>query len=157
MDDVAARCKERATQAMEMFLRNLSHVPKDKATWSPTPTAKSALRIGAHCAGYSGGFASIIAAGKFPPTVEEFLGPIEAAIEGIGSLEQAEAVLREGMAETLAALDAVRPEQFGAVIETPIGPTPFQFFMDLPATHLLVHTGQIDYLQTCWGDLEVYF
>jgi hypothetical protein len=60
MVDVITMCKERATEELEYFLNTLSFVPADKLTWSPTPTAKSALQIAAHCAGYSGGFASVI-------------------------------------------------------------------------------------------------
>ena len=87
---------------------------------------------------------------------EEFLGPIEATINGITTLDQAEAVLRKGIADTIAALDALEPEQTSATLVTPIGPQPFRFFMDIPARHLFGHTAQIDYLQTCWGDQEVH-
>lgn len=33
---------------------------------------------------------------------------------------------------------------------------PMRFLIDLPATHANLHCGQIDFLQTCWGDQEVY-
>jgi hypothetical protein len=157
MEDVISMCKARATEAMEHFLCVLSFVPEDKLTWSPTPTAKSALQIAAHCAGYGGAFAPVIRDGTFPRSVEEFLGPINATIEGITTLGQAEAVLRKGITDTIAALDAVKPEQIGAMIVTPIGRQPFTFFMDIPARHLFAHAAQIDYLQTCWGDQEVHF
>lgn len=156
MEDFIAMCKERAIQAMDRFLHNLSFVPADKLTWSPAPTAKSALEIAAHCAGYSGGFASIIRAGKFPSSRDEFRSGVESAIEGIATLQQAETVLRKGIADTIAALDTVRPEQVGAIIDTPHGRTPFKFFLTLPALHLETHGAQIDYLQTCWGDMEVH-
>lgn len=156
-DLIVARCQARVAQATEHFLRNLGHVPADKLTWSPAPTAKSALQIAAHAAGYSGGFAGILRNGAMPKNVDDFLSPIQTRIESIQTVEQAEAVLRAGTEETLAALAAVRPEWIGATIETPIGPTSFQFFMNIPADHLIGHAYQIDYLQTCWGDLEVYF
>lgn len=156
MEDVISMCKARATEAMERFLCVLSFVPEHKVNWSPAPTAKSALQIAAHCAGYGGAFAPVIRDGTFP-RVEEFLGPIQATIESIETLDQAEAVLRKGIADTLAALDAVKPEQMGATVLTPIGPQPFAFFLDIPARHLFAHTAQIDYLQTCWGDMEVHF
>ncbi len=156
MDDVTSMCKEQAIQAMQWFVRSLSHVPADRLTWSPTPTAKSALQIAAHCAGYSGGFASILSAGRFPSRVEEFLGPIESTIQSITTVAQAETVLRKGITDTCAALDNVRVEQIGAMIDTPQGRTPFTFFMTIPAIHLYGHAAQIDYLQTCWGDLEVH-
>src|SRR5262245_25475869 len=106
MDDVISMCKDQATQAMHWFVRSLSHVPAEKLTWSPTPTARSALQIAAHCAGYSGGFASIISAGRFPSSVEEFLGPIEATLTCITTVGQAETVLRSANTETCAHLDS---------------------------------------------------
>lgn len=157
MEDMIASCKKRATTAMEMFLRNLSHVPADRMNWSPTPTAKCAFQIASHCAAYSGAFASIIRAGEFALSGEEFVASVDAKFRTIKSVEEAEAVLRQGIEETLAALDTVRSEQIDSTIETPIGPTPFLFFMTIPANHLLIHTGQIDYLQTCWDDQQVYF
>ncbi|MDE2125218.1 MAG: DinB family protein [Armatimonadetes bacterium] len=156
MDIFVAICKERATAAMEGFLHGLSFVPADKLNWSPTPTAKSAMQVAAHCAGYSGAFAWIIREGKFPCTVEEFRGRVQASIESVTTLEEAEAMLRQGIAETLAALDTVKPEQVGAMVDSPQGQTPFKFFLTVPARHLEAHDGQIDYLQTCWGDLEVH-
>ena len=77
--DFIASSKERATEAMDYFLRVLSFVPEDKLTWKPSPTAKSALEIAAHCAGYSGAFAWIIRAGKFPCSVEEFRATVRSA------------------------------------------------------------------------------
>lgn len=155
--DLIEQCKTRATNAMEMFLRNLSHVPEDRLEWSPSPTAKSALQIAAHVAAYSVAFPSVIRTGKFPDTADEFLGPINERIGTITTVQEAEKVLRQGIADTHAALDGVRPEQIESSVETPIGTTPFLFFMTIPSVHLLIHTGQIDYLQTCWGDQEVYF
>ncbi len=156
MDELIAHCKNQATTAMEIFLRNLSHVPEERLDWSPSPTANSALQIAAHVAGYSGAFASIIRAGEFPATVGEFMTPIKLAIESVRSVAEADAMLRHGITDTLDALDSVTPERIESSLETPIGPTPFLFFMTLPSVHLTLHTGQIDYLQTCWGDQEVY-
>ena len=157
MKDIVTLCKEQVMSAMNGFLHTLSFVPADKLTWSPTPTAKNALQIAAHCAGYSGAFAGIITAGKFPANVEDFLRPIRSAIQSITTVEQAEAVLRKGTAETVAALDTVTPEQIDSIIDSPgLGQTPFTFFMTIPARHLNDHAAQIDFLQTCWDDQEVH-
>jgi hypothetical protein len=156
MEDFVAICKERTTEALDRFLHDLSFVPADKLTWRPTPTAKSALEIAAHCAGYSGGFASIISAGKFPGSRDEFRNPIQSAIKSITTVEEAETMLRKGIADTIAALDTVKPEQIDAIIDAPHGSPPFKFFLTLPAMHLETHGAQIDYLQTCWGDMEVH-
>jgi len=154
--DFIAYSKERATEAMDYFLRVLSFVPEDKLTWKPAPTAKSALEIAAHCAGYSGVFAWIIRAGKFPCSVDEFRATVNAAIDSVTTVEEAETMLRQGIADSVAALDIVKPEQVGSFVESPQGQTPFNFFLTLPATHLEGHVAQIDYLQTCWDDQEVH-
>ncbi len=156
MDELIAHCKNQTANAMERFLRNLSRVPVERLDWSPSPTAKTVLQIAAHVAGYSGAFASIIRACEFPATVGEFMAPINLAIDGVHSVAEADAVLRLGITDTLDALDTVTPERIESSLDTPIGPTPFLFFMTIPSVHLTLHTGQIDYLQTCWGDQEVY-
>jgi hypothetical protein len=156
MEDFIAICKERTTDAMEGFLHDLSFVPADKLIWKPTPTAKSALEIASHCAGYSGSFATIISAGKFPSTREEFRATVQSAIESIATLEQAETMLRKGIADSIAALETVKPEQIGAIIDAPHASVPFKFFLTLPAMHLETHAAQINYLQTCWGDQDVH-
>jgi len=157
MKDIVTLCKEQATSAMNGFLHVLSFVPADKLTWSPSPTAKNALQIAAHCAAQSGAFAQTIRAGKFPDSVEDFLGPIHATLAGITTLEQAEAVLRKGIADTVDALDTVTPEQVDSIIDVQgLGQIPFTFCMTIPARHLNDHTSQIDYLQTCWDDQEVH-
>lgn len=157
MGDFIAQCKTDVSSALEMFLRNLSHVPADKLDWSPCPTSRSAFQIAAHVAGYSGAFASVIRAGVFPASGDEFLAPINATISQIETVGQATEVLRQGIADTLSALDTVQSDQIERAIETPIGTTPFRFFLTIPSVHLVLHTGQIDYLQTCWGDQQVYF
>lgn len=157
MENAITMYKARATKALDYFLHTLSFVPADKLTWSPTPTAKSALQIAAHCAGYSGAFAALIRAGGFPWSGEEFLRRVQATIDSIDTVEQAEAVLRQGIADSLAALDTVQPEQIDAMIDAPHARVPFTFFLTLPAYHLEGHATQIDYLQTCWGDQEVHF
>ena len=156
MMDIITYCKQRASWAHEHFLTVLSHVPEAKLTWTPAPTAKSALQIAAHCAGYSGAFANIIREGGFPWTVEEFRAPIQAAIDSITTIEQAKTMLRKGIEDSLTALDTVKPEQVDGKVKSPQGETPFIFFMTLPAFHLDNHAAQIDYLQTCWDDQEVH-
>jgi hypothetical protein len=137
MEDFIAICKERATEAMDRFLHELSFVPADRLTWSPTPTAKSALQIAAHCAGYSGAFASIIRAGGFSCSREVFRSKVKSAIDSFTTLEEAETMLRQGTVDTIAALDTVKPEQVGAMVDAPQGKTPLEFFLTLPAIHVL--------------------
>lgn len=157
--DLVELSKLKAVQNMDMFLRNFSYVPDDKLNWTVTPTAKSPLRIAAHTALYAGRFAKMIRDQKppMPENLEEWLAEREAEEIAITSREEVERVFREGTEEVLAALDTLTPEAVESVIDSGQGWTmSMKFMMSLPGWHATLHMGQIDFLQTCWGDQKVY-
>lgn len=157
--DLVESSKQRAVSNMEFFLRNFAHVPDDKLNWTPTPTAKSALRIAAHTALYAGRFAAMIRAKALPipENLSEWMAQREAEEIAITSREEMEKVFRQGTAEVLEALDALTPEDVALILDSGQGwTTPMTQLMGLPAWHATLHAGQIDYLQTCWDDQQIY-
>lgn len=157
--DLIESCKQRTVSSMEMFLRNFSKVPDDKLTWQATPTAKSALRIGAHTALYAGRFAQMIKNRTLPApaNLTDWLAGLEAEETAITSREEVERIMREGTAEVLEALDSLKPEDLDIKIDSGQGwSMSMQQVMGLPAFHATLHCGQIDFLQTCWDDQEIY-
>jgi hypothetical protein len=159
VENLVASCKESAVRGMEYFLRNFSFVPDDKLTWTPTPTAKSAIRIAAHTALYAGRFARMIQDRKLPgsDSISEWIAQRDAEEAAITSRAEIERIFRKGTDEVIAALDALTPEATDATLESGFGwSMPMTFLMNLPGWHATLHAGQIDYLQTCWGDQEVY-
>jgi hypothetical protein len=158
MDSVES-AKENVVQGMEMFLRNFAHVPDERLTWSPTPTAKSAIRIAAHTALYAGRFARMIRDRQLPKvdSLEEWLTQRNAEEAALTSRQEIERVFREGTAEVIAALDTLSSEEQEMSLDSGQGwSMSMSFLMNLPGWHATLHTGQIDYLQTCWNDQEVY-
>lgn len=144
---------------MEMFLRNFSKVPDDKLNWTPTPTSKSALRVAAHTALYAGRFAVMIRERHLPKVdnLNQWLAEREAEELAIQSRAEVERVFRQGTAEVLAALDGLAAEDVERVLDSGQGWTmPMTQLMGLPGWHATLHTGQIDYLQTCWDDQTIY-
>lgn len=144
---------------MEFFLRNFKHVPDDKLNWSPTPTAKSPLRVAAHTALYAGRFASMIRNRKLPSpdNLAEWVAANEAEEIAITSREEMERIFRQGTDEVIAALDSLTPEEVEMTIVSDQGfSMPMTQLMGLPGWHATLHAGQIDYLQTCWDDQEIY-
>ena len=115
MESLVASCKESAVRGMEEFLKDLSFVPDDKLTWTPTPTAKSAIRIAAHTALYAGRFARMIKDGKLPGSdnLTEWLAQRNAEEAAITSRTEMESIFRKGTDEVIAALDSVPPEAIG--------------------------------------------
>lgn len=159
MDSPIESCKKSAVQGMEMFLRNFSYVPDDKLTWTVTPTAKSAIRIAAHTALYAGRFALMIRDRQLPKpeNLDEWVAKNYAEEIALTSREEMESVFRKGTDEVIAALDTLTPEDIDSVLDSGQGWTmSMAFLMTLPGWHATLHTGQIDFLQTCWGDQEIY-
>lgn len=157
--DLIESAKQSAINGMEMFLRNFSHVPDDKLTWTPAPTAKSAIRIGAHTALYAGRFAKMIRERQLPNPGDlgEWVAQREAEEVAITGREEMERVFRAGTAEVLEALDSLSADDLSMTLDSGQGWTvSMAWVMNLPGWHATLHNGQIDYLQTCWGDQEVY-
>jgi uncharacterized damage-inducible protein DinB len=159
VEDLIASCKASAVQGMEYFLRNFSFVPDDKLMWTPTPTSKSALQIAAHTAVCTGNFARMMTDRKLPTgdEIPTFVAQMQTAEVTITSRAEMERIFRQNTEAVLAALDTLTPE----AIETPLengngGTMSMTALMNLSGWHATLHAGQIDYLQTCWGDQEIY-
>ncbi|MFZ4508451.1 MAG: DinB family protein [Fimbriimonas sp.] len=157
--DIIESSKQRAVSNMEFFLRNFAHVPDDKLNWTPTPTSKSAIRIAAHTALYAGRFAAMIRnrALPQPENLSEWLAQRDAEEKAVTSREEMEQIFRAGTAEVLAALETLTPEEVESTLASAQGwSMPMKLLIGLPGWHATLHAGQIDYLQTCWDDQEVY-
>lgn len=159
METLVASCKQSAVQGMDMFLRNFSYIPDDKLTWTATPTAKSAIRIAAHTALYASRFARMISERKLPggDNLAAWLEQRNAEETALTDRAEVERVFRAGTEEVLAALDALSDAEAESSLDTGQGwSMPMANLMKLPGWHATLHTGQIDFLQTCWDDQEVY-
>jgi hypothetical protein len=151
--------KKSAVDNMELFLRNFSKVPDDRLTWTPTPTAKSAIRIAAHTALHAGRFAQMIRDRALPKVenLDQWLAQRNAEEELLTSRAEVEAVFREGTAQVISALESLTPDEIESTLDSGQGwQMSMIWVMGLPGWHATLHTGQIDYLQTCWGDQEIY-
>jgi uncharacterized damage-inducible protein DinB len=163
MDDKTATqieaSKKGARDATHMFLRNFSHVPDDKLTWTPTATSKSAIQIAAHTALTQGNFARMILTRRVPTPdeVPALVASMKAAEESLTDRKEIEELFRKNTEDVLAALDTLDAEGIDMELDSGQGWTmSMKFLMNLPCTHVQSHIGQIDYLQTCWGDQEIY-
>jgi len=157
--DYVTMCQQSAVDGMEMFLRNFARVPDDRLKWTPAPTAKSALRIGAHTALYAARFAHMIREKALPQpdNLEVWLAERETEERQIEDRVQVERVFRAGTDEVVAALAGLTPADIARILESGQGwSLPMTHLMRLPGWHATLHTGQIDFLQTCWGDMQVY-
>lgn len=157
--DAIESAKQRAVSGMELFLRNFAYVPDDKLEWTPAPTAKSAMRIAAHTALYAGRFATMIRERQLPApeSLTEWIAARDAEEIALTDRTEMERVFRAGTAEVLAALDTLSAADMDLVLDSGQGwSIPMRQVIAFPGWHATVHLGQIDYLQTCWGDQTIY-
>lgn len=159
MIEAVEAAKKSAKDNMQMFLRNFSHVPDDRLQWTPVPTAKSALRIAVHTALYYSRFAKMIRDRK-PPQPEDlelWIAQNNAEEEAITTREQVIQAFNKGLEEVISALETIQADEVDSEIDSGQGWTmSMRFMMNLPGWHATLHCGQIDYLQTCWNDQEIY-
>ena len=151
-----------ALQSLEMgksmLLNTFKYVPDDKLTYSPAGTSKSALQIAAHCAVSNYGIAAMLR-GE-PSEINTFAQLFEYCNQEeakFTSREQVLAAIDDSVENVKKAIQGVSPSQFeGLVGQGELqGPTPF--FMNLPGIHMSMHSAQIDYLETTWGDMTTHF
>jgi hypothetical protein len=156
LTDQIAEMKRKTEAARVQLLKTFEFVPGDKLDWSPSSTARSALRIVAHCGAANVAFATMIRgegwALSFDP--QEAWAQIRAGGSDVSTREAAVKSVEESTAAVLAALDRVSPELAETAVKTAFGPLPFAFCMTFPSEHMGGHARQIDYLQTIWGDVE---
>ena len=126
--EVVAYAKGYFERFSARLLHLFSFVPDDKLTWSPSPTAKSSLRLVAHC-GLTSRFYATIITGNMPermPSPEEFLNNLSEAEESITTRESAIALVKEATMELCKAMDTVTAENINSTPNSPFGPLPMQ-------------------------------
>ena len=155
MSETIDNAKQVIEAAKNRLLTTFAHVPDDRLHWTPSPTAKSAQRIAAHAAIANFGFAAMTRGERLPAdNLADVVRLSEAKELAVTSREQAVAIIEESTRHLLSAIDALTPERLRGDAYLPIGPMPMASFIFLGARHAEMHAGQIDYLQTIWGDLE---
>ena len=155
-EETIAQAKKATEAAKARLLATFAFVPEDKLNWSPSPTARTAAWIVAHCGVSNGAFATILRGEEvpLPASPTEAAARIRAGGKEVTTREAAVKLLEDSAAEVIRALENVSPERLQTTPMSPFGPFPFAFWMTLPSEHMSGHAQQIDYLQTIWGDCE---
>jgi hypothetical protein len=154
--ELVATSKESIQRNTDRLLNLLTFVPDDKLHWSPSSTAKTPLRIVAHCAVASGAFTALIS-GNMPdpmPPAEALIETFNAAEQSVSTREAAIAMTKQTSDDLCKALEGVNEANIDAVLDSPFGPMPLTFWIHVCSSHMMGHIGQLEYVQTIWGDLD---
>lgn len=154
--ETVSRAKAQLEGSTKRLLHLLSFVPDDKLAWTPSASAKSSLQLIVHCARSDAFFAQVITGTVPEPiaTVERFFADLHIADPSIATRDHAAALLEASTSELLAALDTLTAENLETPHPSPVGAYPPSFWLGIVAEHRTTHTGQLEYLQTIWGDLD---
>jgi len=159
MNDAIEKAKRQTLHGKDRLLKTLSFVPDDKLNWSPSPTAATALQIAAH-AGLSN-YRFIQQMRRQPmPTYATEAERLKAGADADADITTRQAAIDEielATEEVLAFLDTLTDADVDSTVKLPFREVPMRHLMRRPGLHMEHHAGQIDYLQTCWGDMVWHF
>lgn len=131
-----------------LLLATFNAVPDDKLNWKPADTARSALQIAAHVAASNRYF--ILAFSGQPPTTDfpEIMKWIHKTASAWTTKEKVLSELNGSYSELDAIIGNLPPE----VLDNESA----MIGLWVSSFHCYQHCSQIDYLQTCWGDMEFH-
>lgn len=138
----------------DRLMHLISFVPADKARWKPVENSRNAIQIVGHCALTNRCLAQLIA-DQLPDDQLEpasFFAALE--VPAGTSIESVKALMDETSAELVSVLESMDAAAIESTSRSPFGPLPVTFWMRSTHRHLAGHVGQIEYLQTLWGDMD---
>ncbi|HLO98842.1 MAG TPA: DinB family protein [Fimbriimonas sp.] len=152
----AQTCIDNLNQESQRMLKLLSFVPDDKLNWAPSSSARTALQLVAHCAVTNPVFQAVITSNLPDPCPEpgEFFALLKEQELAVTTREQAIELLTKSTADLSSAMSAVDDAQMATSPNSPFGPLPMGFWLGVTHAHFAGHNGQLEYLQTIWGDLD---
>ncbi len=157
MDETIGTAIASITRAKDQMSRALATTPDDRVNWSPAATARTSVQIVAHAAAAIKNLYEFMEGKAFvapdPFAADKMFREWE---KQFTTREQAQAILDENCANYIAFLENLDPSKLDNMIKLPfnLGLAPLRIVMKFPPAHTMGHIGQIDYMQTIYGDLD---
>jgi len=123
-------------------------MPADKFDWKPEETSRSAHQLVVECITMLALSAGFLTTREMPSYEEE-----SARYEG-KSVEELEKMGKENAEKLYKAIRAFPDADLGVSVELPWGKSTFFQAMSYPYWNIMWHTGQLNYIQTLYGDTD---
>jgi hypothetical protein len=152
------RIARQTTNAGEALFQSARAMPEDKLDWKPADDARTALDIVRECAYTPAGLPGLLAGNGTDPAFLEEFGRLAAEARTWTTLEAVEAGYRKNIETALGAIRACPDEALDQVYPVPFGAgrlTGEQIVM-MCYWNMVYHMGQINYIQTQYGDREMH-
>lgn len=142
-------------RARYLMSNDLKAIPAEKAGVSPGGVGRTPLNIVAECAMANGQFADFFASGQFAHVPHE---QQEALLAEYDSVQKVLAYLDKETDRLLTALESLDESTLGEISDQIHGrPRTRLAIAQLPATHMMYHDGQLNYIQALYGDAEMHW
>ncbi len=146
-------------RALTEIFRAASFVPEDKLTWQAGEGARPVMNILQECAHCPSWSVALLKERKMPEFTPEFMEQLRAMWAAWNTPAICEAQGKECLVEFKAAIEAFPESDMEQTMFMPFGGgREFAFWevMMLPYWNLTYHLGQINYVQTLYGDKEMH-
>lgn len=152
----AAELIEIMTQsAVNNLFMSAKRVPADKLDWKPLELGRSVIDQLQECAMSANWSIQLLKERAFPDLSPEIMAEYENTRKQWTTLEQCEGACRAATDQLLDAIRAFPEDDLGTKIHVPFGPNhdwSIYDAMGLHAWNCTYHMGQINYIQTLYGD-----
>ena len=146
-------------RALDSVLRAVEALPEDKRDWKPEETSRSALNQLQEIAMAPGMFVELIEEGSVPEFDDHALQERERIRQGIDTFEKCREASMEGTSRICQVISEFPDERLEDEVTLPFGGGMVMTMADVLGLHawnLTYHLGQINYIQTMLGDLEMH-
>ncbi|MBI1334376.1 MAG: DinB family protein [Armatimonadetes bacterium] len=148
--------KEYIVLETEKSLKNVFEsarkVSADKVEWKPLENGRSTLDQVQECAYCPLWVPGLLEKRAFDPSG---FAAYEETRKGWKTLDECEAAAQKNMEAFKAAVDALPESDFNVVVNLPWGSYTLAEVMGFPMWNLHYHMGQINYIQTLYGDFSM--
>lgn len=140
--------------AAEQVWRSVRAMPEERTVWQPSETARTVLHQVVECGGMNAFLADALTARALPPFDISMLSKLQAEHD---TVNKALALLEHGTDRLVSAIEAFPDAHLEETLLLPFGggmEKSFAEVMLIPYWNMTYHLGQINYVQTLYGDRE---
>lgn len=146
-------------RALDDVLRAVDAMPSESLEWTPAPTCRSTLKQMQELASSATWLLPILRDGSVPKLDDHARREQRLAVERFDSIEKCRAEIRRSTALLCQFISEFPDERLEHEVTLPFGGGQTMTLADammLHAWNLIYHFGQINYIQTALGDLEMH-
>jgi len=154
-EETINQAKGELNRAKDRLAKDLTTTPDDKLNWSPSSTARTPIQLVAHSAMSISGMQSWFSGTPFKwASIEEADKEWREMEKAYTTRKEVADLLEENTANYCKWLDSLTAEKLASDFTTPFGIFPMAMAITFVADHLRNHAGQLEYVQTIYGDLD---